>query len=173
MSKTTVFHRYKWTLREKLILTIPSVLLVGALVYFSMENGGLSLGWSILLGAWAIIFAMLVNLGKDKKKKSRLEAIYDPEITVVSVEGNKLYKHGSNKAALKDMKSAMVKQVGMNPTMILDPEDEDKRKVYIPLRLASKDGFLDFLKTNVLDNDDIKKTGDVKGYFEDASKYKR
>lgn len=173
MSKTTVFHRYKWTLREKLILTIPSVLLIGALVYFSVEKGSFSTGWAILLGAWAIIFAMLVNLGKDKKKKSRLEAIYDPETTVVSVEGNKLYKHGSNKGALRDMKTAMIKQVGMNPTMILDPEDENKRKVYIPMRVASKEGFLDFLKKNVLENDGITKTADVTGYFEDAAKYKR
>lgn len=173
MSKTTVSHRYKWTLREKLILTIPSVLLIGALVYFSMEKGSLSLGWSILLGGWVIIFAMLINLGKDKKKKSRLEAIYDPETMIVSVEGNKIYKHGTNKGDIKDMKTAWIKQIGMNPTMVLDPEDEGKRKIYIPLRVASKEGFREFLVENVLENDSIKKSDEIAPFFEDATKYKR
>lgn len=173
MSKTTVFHKYKWTLREKIILTVPSVLLVGALIYFSVDSGALSTGWTILVVAWAAIFALLMNMGKDKKKKSRLEAIYDPETTEVSVEGNKIYKHGVNKGKLNKMQSAYIKQIGMNPTMILLPVSDDDRKVSIPVRLASKEGFLDFLKTNVLENDAIEKTADIQGYFDEAAIYKR
>lgn len=173
MSKTTVFHKYKWTLEEKLVLTIPSILIPAGLAYYSMQKGELSIGWTAFLAIWVGCFALLTHIGASKKKISRLEAIFDPETTELSVEGNKIYNHKTNSGKISSMTAAELKQVGQNPTLVLSSSHDDVKNVYVPVRLASKKPFLDFLTENVLENDKIKKTAEIDGYFEEAKKYKR
>lgn len=173
MSKTTVFHRYKWTLEEKLTLTIPSILIPAGLAYFSMQKGELALGWLITLAIWVGSFALLAHIGASKKKISRLEAIFDEETTEVSVEGNKIYNHKTNAGKLSDMTAAQVKKVGQNPTLVLSSKNEDVKNLYIPVRLASKEPLLAFLIAKVLENDSIKKETGVTEYFDEAKAYKR
>lgn len=173
MSKTTVFHRYKWTLEEKLTLTIPSILIPAGLAYFSMQKGELAIGWAITLAVWIGSFALLAHIGASKKKISRLEAIFDEETTDVSVEGNKIYNHKTNKGQLSLMDAAQVKLVGQNPTLILSAKSDEIKNLNIPVRLASKQPFLDFLIKHVLENKSINKEDGVAEYFEDAKVYKR
>lgn len=173
MSKTTVFHRYKWTLEEKLTLTIPSILIPAGLAYFSMQRGELALGWAITLAVWVGSFALLAHIGLSKKKISRLEAIFDDETTEVSVEGNKIYNHKTNNGKLSVMDTAEVKKIGQNPTLILSAKSDDVKNLNIPVRLASKEPFLDFLFANVIDNDSIKKEEGVDEFFAEAKSYKR
>lgn len=173
MSKTTVFHRYKWTLEEKLTLTIPSILIPAGLAYFSMQKGEPAVGWIITLAVWVGCFALLAYIGNSKKKISRLEAIFDEDTTEVSVEGNKIYNHKTNVGKLSSMTAAQVKKVGQNPTLVLSSKQEDVKNLYIPLRLASKQPFRDFLTKNVLDNAGIKKEDGVSEFFEDTKTYKR
>lgn len=173
MSKTTVFHRYKWTLEEKLTLTIPSILIPAGLAYFSMQKGELALGWLITLAVWVGSFILLAHIGASKKKISRLEAIFDEDTTEVSVEGNKIYNHKTNTGKVSSMTAAQVKKVGQNPTLVLSSSHDDVKNIYIPVRLASKAPFLAFLTENVLENDAIKKQDGVTEYFDEAKTYKR
>lgn len=173
MSKTTVFHRYKWTLEEKITLTVPSILIPAGLAYFSMQKGELALGWAITLAVWVGSFALLAHIGLSKKKISRLEAIFDEETTEVSVEGNKIYNHKTNAGKVSLMDSAQVKKVGQNPTLILSAKSDEVKNLNIPLRLVSKQPFLDFLIKNVLENDSIAKEDGVTEFFDEAKTYKR
>jgi hypothetical protein len=173
MSKTTVFHRYKWTLEEKLTLTLPSILIPAGLAYFSMQKGELAVGWAITLAVWIGSFFLLGHIGSSKKKISRLEAIFDEETTETSVEGNKIYNHKTNAGKISLMTGAQIKQVGQNPTLILSSRNDEVKNLNIPVRLASKQPFLDFLIKNVLENDSIKKEHGVTEYFDEAKVYKR
>lgn len=175
MSKITVFHRYKWTLEEKVTLAIPTIILLAFNVMALVQDHSLSTLLIIFDVVWIGAAALLVNIGLSKKKKSRLEAIYDEEDLFISVDGNKLYKHGTNKGNLDKFTSLLIKQVGQNPTMILRSKDQDIRNLSIPLRLVSKDGFYAFMETNVLNNANIVKDDQeaTEKFFADAKNYKR
>lgn len=178
MSKTTVVHKYKWTLEEKIVLTVPSILFPAALAHFSAEKGELSIGWLVGLLVWVGCFFLLAHIGSSKKKISKLEAIFDPETTEVSIEGNKIYNHKTNTGKISDMDSALVKKVGQNPTLVLSSKKEDVKNINIPVRLASKRPFLEFLKDEVLNNESITKgegieAYSVEEYFAEAETYKR
>lgn len=175
MSKINVFHRYKWTLEEKLTLSIPAIVLLALTVYNLVQNSSIPPLLIVFDVVWVLTSCLLINIGMSKKKNSRLEAIFDEDELFVSVEGNKLYKHGTNKGNLDKFTTVLFKKVGQNPTIILRSDDQDVRNLNIPLRIVSKQPFYDFMVKHVLENKNIRKAEpeEIENFFKEAKTYKR
>lgn len=130
--KVTAQHRYKWTLEEKTILSVCALACISAAVlalWFHYIPLWVGIAIFAFFGA---LFAWGAHVGRYRKKKSQLRGTYDPETTVLTIEGNGY--DSKNSGPLKDTKHVSTKMVGPNNTLIFVLNDG--RTISMPQRIG-------------------------------------
>lgn len=136
-------HRYKWTLEERIVLTVLGALIIGTVVVWAMGFVHMALA-ALLIALFAFMFGWGIHVGGGRKKKSALTGSYDPETMILSVTGNKL--DDKNAGSLRKAKTAGVTQVGPNSTLVINLSDG--KSIQVPQRIGKpmKEILLPFLE---------------------------
>ena len=172
-------HRYKWSLEEKIVLSLLGLVTVASLV-LTFVFGSFQIGWMILA-----VFAFLVGIwafyiGYSRKNKSQLIANLHKKENRLGVGGHKLEELNNN-VILSRVNRAAVRSKG-NPRdgELFTPRDEfilacdsdqGSKTMIFPIRLFSDAKFAALVE-GVINDNKAKIDDDTRAAIEFGKKYK-
>lgn len=174
-------HKYKWTLEERLIMIIGSIVVIGLM---TLDLTGFYSTWHVAVSAELLTFfsrtlvgiaALFVIwggiLGVKRKKASVLHATYHEESTELAVEGNG-YKASQNHGPLRGITGMNIKRIKGNDVLHVHYKSGG-RPFQIPQRIAAQPGLREIITAAILEDTTFGQKPEIAEWVEGLKTYNR